>query len=37
MAITNIFTKFVWEYYLETKDKACVAIAEFLEEEISAL
>ena len=37
MAIIDIFTKFVWDYYLETKDEAYTAIAEFLEEEISAL
>jgi transposase InsO family protein len=37
MAIIDNFTKYVWYYYLVTKDQAFNAIAEFLEEEIQAL
>ena len=37
MAIIVNFTKYVWDYYLVTKDQAFNVIAEFLEKEIQAL
>jgi hypothetical protein len=37
MAIINMKTKYVWDYYLESKDQVFQKIQEWLEEEIALL
>ena len=37
MAIIDVKTKYVWDYYLETKDQVFEKIQEWLEREIKLL